>query len=168
MTDYRDWYKEVTGKRITAEEIGEILNMSRATVTRRLTEDKLTSDEIIALCRRLGAEPVMALVDLKRLTVGEVFEFLDSDGQLLDTASPEQLFYLLAEHMLSGDEKLRLARDVFGDALEKPHSNNRSLHVVRDSYDGTVEEFDPTQAHAADSSPLEQEEREKRGEEPID
>lgn len=143
MTDYRDWFKSVTGKRITAEEIGETLGLSRASATRRLTEDRLTSDEIITLCRKLGAEPVMALVDLNRLTVAEVFEFMDADGTSLATASPQQVIYKLAELELTGPDKLRLAQEFLGrDDLAARRSNNRAGDVDRVPY-----------AAVADSSP---------------
>lgn len=167
MIDYRDWFRSVAKRRITADDVAEVLEMSRATATRRLTEDKLTADEIIKLCRQLGAEPVMALVDLDRLTVAEVFEFMDSDGTLLTNATPEQLLYHLAKDGLSRDAKLQLAQEVFGDELEQIRKKSK-LRVVPLTYDGTVTEFDHTQPHAADSSMSEQEEREKRGEDPID
>lgn len=54
------------------------------------------------------------------------------------------------------------------DELAAKRSNKGAGHVDAGSYDGTVKEFDWSQPHAADSSADEQEEREKRGEEPID
>lgn len=143
MIDYRDWFKSVTGKRVTAEEIGETLGLSRASATRRLTEDKLTSDEIITLCRKLGAEPVMALVDLNRLTVAEVFEFMDSDGTALATASTKQLVFQLAETELSAPEKLRLAQTVLShDELAARRSNKSDSGVEGVPY-GAVADSSP-------------------------
>lgn len=140
MTDFRDWYKSVTGKRITADEIAEALNLSRATATRRLTEGKITADDIINLCRKLDVEPVMALVDLGKLTHAEVFDFMESDGTLLATASEEQLTYQLAEITLSKSDKLRLVRDfIENDELEHRRSNRHTpsveppLYAVADS-----------------------------------
>lgn len=46
--------------------------------------------------------------------------------------------------------------------------SDKGGRVDTGSYDGTVKDFDWSQPHAADSSINEQEEREKRGEDPID
>lgn len=53
MADFRSWFHTETGRRITAEEIGNILELSRASATRRLVNDAFTADEIIAMfcCR---------------------------------------------------------------------------------------------------------------------
>lgn len=170
MTDYRDWFKSVTGRRITADEIATALKISRASATRRLTDDKLTADELITLCRTLEVDPVMALVDFERLTQDEVFDFMDSDGTTLATATQEQLIYRLAEDSLSAVEKLHLAQEVLGrdDLSDRRRSNTKPGHVGPDSYDGTVEEWDPSVPHAADHSTDEQAAREQRGEDPVD
>ena len=55
------------------------------------------------------------------------------------------------------------------DDLAAKRSKSTAPDVQGDEYDdGTVRDFNYTQPHAADSSPNEQEEREKRGEDLID
>ena len=66
----------------------------------------------------------MALVELNHLTYDEVFSFVDSDGTMLATASPQQVIYKLAELELTGPDKLRLAQEVLGrDDLAARRSN---------------------------------------------
>lgn len=98
MTDYREWFKSATGRRVTAEEVAQILNVSRATATRRLT-DGLDSGDVIKLSRALSVNPVMALVDLDHLTHKEAVEFLDGEGQLVETADEGYLALVLAQRL---------------------------------------------------------------------
>lgn len=98
MTDYREWFKSATGRRVTAEEVAQILNVSRATATRRLT-DGLDSSDVIKLSRALSVNPVMALVDLDHLTHKEAVEFLDGEGQLVETADEGYLALVLAQRL---------------------------------------------------------------------
>lgn len=160
MNDYRTWFKSMTGRRITVEEIADIIKVSRATATRRL-QDGLAPDEIIKLCRKLNVNPVLALIDFDHLTFKEVLDALDGDGQLLATASKDQLIYRLAEDGLSPGQKLELSSSV----------RRNHLHTVSDGSDiddGTVRPFDYDIPHAADSSIDEDAERESRGEDLID
>lgn len=99
MIDYRDWLKSATGQRVTAEEIGTMLGMSRVSVTRRLTTDGLSADEIITVSRALRVNPIMALVDLGYLEHAEALDFLDSDGQLVETAEDGDLALELARRL---------------------------------------------------------------------
>ena len=61
MADFRSWFHTETGRRITA-------------------------DEIIALTRSLQLNPLLALTDLGRITEQEIWGYLESDGQLVETA----------------------------------------------------------------------------------
>lgn len=99
MIDYRDWYKSATGQRVTAEEIGKLIGASRPTVTRRLTQDGLTADEIIKVSRGLRVNPIDALVDLGHITEAEAMSHLDNNGKLLDTADEGELAIELARRL---------------------------------------------------------------------
>lgn len=162
-------------RKITVVEIAKHLNVSRNTARSRLDEG-LTSDEIIQLARALHLNPVTALNELGKLGVQEIFDYLDSDGTLLSTASPQQLIYQLAQDSLGLEEKGRLWKEVsdpkgYRDDLAARRAGapvsepSASLH---DDDDGLVQEWDDSVPHAADSSPDEQAEREKRGEDLID
>ena len=166
MIDYRDWYKSATGQRVTAETIGKLIGASRPTVTRRLTQDGLTADEIIKVSRGLHVNPIDALVDLGHITEAEAMSHLDNNGKLLDTTEDGELAIELARRpnpATRANEIDELASRRAGTPVSGPSA---SLH---DDDDGVVREFDyDPDEYAADSSPNEQEEREKRGEDPID
>ena len=142
---------------------------------RDLLKNGLAAEDVIAISRGLSINPVDALVELEKLTRDEVFNYLDGDAKLLATASIEELVYRLAEDTLSNVEKIELggaARSLLerddlaarrsGAPVSEPSA---SLH---DDDDGLVQEWDDSVPHAADSSPDEQAEREKRGEDLID
>lgn len=133
MTDEREWFTSAAGRRITATEIAELLNVSRRTATNRLTEG-LGSDDLIAIARKLGVSPINALVELGKLTYDEVFEFLDSDGTLVASASPEELLRALAEEMLPLDDRIEMgsiaqAMVAKRDDL-KARRNRKNTHVA--------------------------------------
>lgn len=99
MGDIRDWIKEVTKRRITAEEIAEILGVSRTTVTRRLQEG-MPAEDIIAIARACGASPVQALADLDYVTIKEVMDFLDDpEAKLVEAATDGELAIELAKRL---------------------------------------------------------------------
>lgn len=161
MNDYRTWFKSMTGRKITVEDIADIIGISRATATRRL-QDGLAPDDIIKLCRKLNVNPVLALVDFDHLTFKEVFDALDGDGQLLATASTDQLIYRLAEDGLSPGQKMELSSHI-------RRSHIKAVSDAPDINDGTVREFDyAPEEYAADSSIDETEARLERGEDIID
>ena len=176
MDKEKDWFSSMADRKITVVEIAKHLSVSRNTARSRLDEG-LTSDEIIQLARALHLNPVTALNELGKLEGQEVFDFLDSDGTLLTTASPQQLIYQLAQDSLGYEEKGRLWKEVsdprgYRDDLAARRSGapvsgpSASLH---DDDDGVVREFDYAPGeYAADSSPNEQAERERRGEDLID
>ena len=174
MTDFRDWLQRVHHQRITANDVAEALGISRATATRKLL-DGLDASDIITLCRKAHVNPIQALVDLGHLTDGEILDHLDDDGKRLVTAAPDELVFYLAQDMLSVDQKLALVRDVMSrteqsaegvDATVFELPNRQSARA--DTHDGTVTEWNEAEPSAADSSTDENEERIKRGEDPID
>lgn len=164
----KDWFSTAVGRKITVIEIAKHLGVSRNTARARL-DDGLTSDEIITLARSLHVNPVIALQELKKLTIEEILGFMDSDGTLLVTATPEQLTYQLAMAILTRDEAERLYQTFLPnkpvDDLEQARSRK---HPHVDPDDGIVREWDDSIPHAADSSPDEDALREERGEDLID
>lgn len=111
MDKEKDWFSSMADRKITVVEIAKHLEVSRNTARSRLDEG-LTSDEIIQLARALHLNPVTALNELGKLEGQEIFDFLDSDGTLLATASPQQLIYQLAQDSLGHEEKGRLWKEV--------------------------------------------------------
>lgn len=160
MIDYRDWFRSATGRRITAEEIGDILGLSRPSVTRRLTSpDGLSADEVIAVSRASNVNPVEALVDMGHLEVAEAMAFLDSDGQLVETADDGELALELARRLNPATKAPEINELEQARSKKRPHLNPE---------DGIVREWDDSVPYAADSSPDEDKLREERGEDLID
>lgn len=98
MIDYREWFKSATGQRVTAEEIAKILDVSRATATRRLMEG-LEASDVIKITRFLRGNPLMALVDLGFISQKEALDFLDEDGKLVATTDDGELALELARRL---------------------------------------------------------------------
>lgn len=161
MTDFRDWLQRVHRQRITANDVAEALSISRATATRKLL-DGLDASDIITLCRKTQVNPIQALVDLGHLTEDEVYSFLDNGRLMVDTATNGQLSLELARRLNPATMAATL------DEIES-RSNVVDFQSARpDTHDDTVTEWDEAEPIAADSSPDENEERIKRGEDPID
>ena len=111
MSTEKDWFTTATGRRITVIEIAKHLGVNRNTATTRLQEG-LTSDEIITVARKLHINPVLALEELEKITVDEIYDYVDSDGTLAATASKEELVFYLAESSLTIEQKHRLLERV--------------------------------------------------------
>jgi len=165
--DIKDVFASLAGHRVTAQDIADILNTSRNTVNLRL-KNGLDAEDIINTARGLHINPVDALVELNKLSRDEVFDFIEGGDKL----SIEELVYRLAEDTLSNIDKVELG--AAARALLKRGSTPRLTPVsdahasLPDEDDGTVMEWDDSIPHAADSSPDEQAERERRGEDLID
>ena len=159
--DIKQWLSENAHRRITDQDVADILGTTRKTANRRLNEG-LTADDLILICKTLGINRAMALVELDYVPHGDVLDYLDSNGALVATAADGELAIELARRLNPATRAPEI------DELAARRSNNGPSDVRGDSYDGTVREFDWTQPHAADSSPDEQAERERRGEDPID
>ena len=99
MTDFRTWIRSQTGRRVTAEQIGRVLGFSRTTITRRLADDDFTADELITLARHFDVSPLLALVDFDRVTDREVWDYLETEGQLVETADEGELALELARRL---------------------------------------------------------------------
>lgn len=169
-SDERDWFTSATGKRVTAVEMAEILNVSRNSVNTRLKRG-LDADEIIVISRGLGLSPIHALVELGKLTDNEVMDFLDGDGTLLVSASVDELIYQLADESLSVADKIALgaAAKALSEKRDARNKKMRSVATSTDTNDGTVKEFSyDAGEYAADNSVDEDEARLEGGEDLID
>lgn len=104
MTDFRQWLHGTHRIRATASELAEILDVSRATMTRKLIGDELTGDEVVLMSRHFDVNPVQALVDLGFIEESEVFTFLDQGGLLIETAEDGELALELARRLNPASE----------------------------------------------------------------
>lgn len=162
--EIKQWLSETSHRRITDQEIADILKVTRKTANKRLNEG-LPTDDLLALCKEFGINRTLALVELGHVPYQDVLDFLDSDGALVSTADEGELAIELARRLnpaTRANEIDELAARRSGAPVSGPSA---SLH---DDDDGLVEEWDDSVPHAADSSPDEQAEREKRGEDLID
>lgn len=172
-SDVKSVFASLAGHRVTAQDMADMLEISRNTANLRL-KNGLVAEDIITISRGLNANPVEALVELDKLTRTEVFDFLDGGAKLLATASVEELVYRLAEDTLSNADKIELGGAARA-LLERDDLASRRAgapvsgpHASLDDDDGIVRDFDWDEPHAADSSPDEDKLREERGEDPID
>lgn len=164
--DTKKWLAETSHRRITDDVIAQILNVTRKTANKRIN-DGLPADDLVTISRALDINPVQTLVELGHLEYDEVEDFLDSDGQLVATASPGQLSLELARQLNPATmapelDELAARRAVLPQSNDQGHPSPGSEH------DGTVRTWDSTIPHAADSSTDEDQAREERGEDPID
>lgn len=158
MSKETDWFASMAGRRVTVTEIAEYLGVSRRTATDHVN-DGLTSDELITVSRKIDISPIHALVELGKLTYQEAFDFLDGDGQLLATASTDQLIYQLAEDGLSPAQKLNLSSHLRKARKQPPHLTPMP-HLHDDDDDNVVDlhprdlSYNP-ESDVADPSPEE-------------
>lgn len=96
--DTKKWLAETSHRRITDDVIAKILNVTRKTANKRIN-DGLPADDLVTISRALDINPVQTLVELGHIEYDEVEDFLDSDGQLVATATPGQLSLELARQL---------------------------------------------------------------------
>ncbi|MBK4152697.1 hypothetical protein GWO62_05905 [Corynebacterium macginleyi] len=156
--EIKQWLSETSHRRVTDQEIANILKVTRKTANKRLNEG-LPTDDLLALCQEFGINRTLALVELGHVPYQDVLDFLDSDGALVSTADEGELAIELARRLnpaTRADEIDELASRRSGAPVSGP---SVSLHDDDDG--GIVREFDYSpDEYAADSSPNEQEERE--------
>ncbi|MDV2420174.1 hypothetical protein RAE03_10410 [Corynebacterium tuberculostearicum] len=163
--EIKQWLSETSHRRITDQEIADILKVTRKTANKRLNEG-LPTDDLLALCQEFGINRTLALVELGHVPYQDVLDFLDSDGALVSTAEDGELAIELARRLNPATRANELDELAARRAGAPVSGSSASLS---DDDDGVVREFDYSPGeYAADSSPNEQEEREKRGEDLID
>lgn len=172
-TDFTAWLKELAGDD-TQKTISQKSGVKESTLSRQLSRGTFRPEMVIALCRGYNHSPVTGLIETGYLNEWE------TDGVgipfALRKASNQQLLDEIIRR--SDPEALYLFGDPTGEAidyenvdapvtnLDAHRSNTQSAPA--DTHDGTVTEWDDSKPAAADSSPDENEERIKRGEDPID
>lgn len=141
--DVKNILGSMAGRRVIAQEIADALHISRNAANDRMNRG-LDAADAIQVARALAINPVELLVELGHLTRDDVFDFMDSDGTSLSTATQEQLIYRLAEDTLSPSEKLGLAQSVLGqDDLAARRSNTRDSDVEALPYAANRREVEP-------------------------
>lgn len=168
MTEHNEWFEKLT-QNSSGRAAADKADISPATMNRQLARGTLSAETVIALARAYGRPPVRALLETGYIFPEE--SGMLSVGELLHSLSDQQLVAELAHRI---DDEPAHWVGTFGEVVERstpPHLTpvsgpSGSLH---DDDDGVVREFDYEPGeYAADSSPNEQEEREKRGEDLID
>lgn len=166
--NFESWLNELIGDdtRATASKKADY---AQSTISRQLSRGYLRPETVIALCRAYDRSPVSGLIETEYIND---YELHGPDVEIaLHEATNEQL---LDEIMRRSDPQ---ARYLFGNEGDEeiiglaPHLTpvSEPSGSLPDDDDGVVREFDYSPGeYAADSSPNEQEEREKRGEDPID
>lgn len=162
--DIKQWLSETSHRRITDQEVAGVLKITRKTANKRLN-DGLPTDDLLALCKEFGINRTLALVELGHVPYQDVLDFLDSDGALVSTADEGELAIELARRLNPATR----ANEIDDLAVRRAGAPVSGPHGSLDDDDGIVRDFDYSpDEYAADSSPNEQEEREKRGEDLID
>lgn len=165
--NFETWLTELIGED-TRRTASSKAGMAESTLSRQLSRGHLSPEMVIALCRAYDRSPVAGLIQTEYIND---YELQGPDVEVaLREATNEQL---LNEIMRRSDPEARylFGNDVDDDAIGlAPHLTPVSdPHAsLQDEDDGTVMEWDDSIPHAADSSPDEQAEREKRGEDLID
>ena len=163
---HSEWFNRITGG-ASGNAAATKAHLPVASLNRHIAAERLTAEEVIALSRAYGISPVEGLAATGHITHEEATGMTaDSAAELL---SDPDLIRTLA-YRINADPQAWFGTfgELADDELAARRSNKGAGHVDAGSYDGTVKDFDWSQPHAADSSPDEQAEREKRGEEPID
>lgn len=96
--EIKQWLSETSHRRITDQEVADILKITRKTANKRLN-DGLPTDDLLALCKEFGINRTLALVELGHVPYQDVLDFLDSDGALLATAPDGDLALELARRL---------------------------------------------------------------------
>lgn len=168
MKEHKDWFANLT-QNASGRAAAELADIAPATMNRQLARNTLSAETVIALARAYGRSPVRALLETGYLLPEETG--IPSPDEILQSLSDQQVIADVARRI---DSEPAHWLGTFGEVIERegtPHLTpvsgpSDSLH---DDDDGVVREFDyDPDEYAADSSPNEQEEREKRGEDLID
>jgi hypothetical protein len=158
---HTEWFKRVT-RNDSNRRAADLANISPVTLGRQLKANELSADLIIKIAQAYNESPVVALVDLGFVSARWIQEVGTTTA--LTRASDEEL----TDELL---RRLRLLDDQPVDDLASRRAGvpvSGSSDSMQGDDDGLVQEWDETIPHAADSSPDEQAEREKRGEDLID
>ena len=140
--DIKQWLTETARRPIYDQDIAQILGVTRKTANKRINAG-LDASDLITVCRGLDINPVIALTELNYVTYDEVTDYLDSDGELVSTASAGTLALQLARLLnpaTRAEEIDELA------ARREAKKSNKTTPTVQDA------QYDPHK-HAAYSGP---------------
>lgn len=152
--------------------------IQKTTLFRQIDRGAISAENVILICQAYDIDVAAALIahgyctednfKVEALAVREALERADW-SEIFDEITKR----VNASPMFEGDFELSLDSPVHipepADLEEKrKRSNSTTGSVGSDEYDGTVTDWDDSTPHAADSSLDENEERLKRGEDPID
>mgnify|MGYP002712234108 CR=1 FL=1 len=165
--ELQEWLSTLPGSP-TVSQAADHSHVSKATLLRHAKTGKTTAEFVVTISRAYRVNEVESLVKLGFITDKAV------DGYGIEAALSSATNEELLEEILRRSDPQ--ARYLFGNEGDEetiglaPHLTpvsepSASLH---DDDDGLVQEWDDSVPHAADSSPDEQAERERRGEDLID
>lgn len=163
--ELQEWLNTLPGSP-TVSQAADHSGISKATLLRHAKTGKTTAEFTISISRAYEVNEVESLLALGFISRSAIDEY--GFKAALEGSTNQQL---LDEIMRRSDPQ---ARYLFGnDGTEDVIGLRPDFRVVShplDSMedDGTVMDFDWAEPHAADSSPDEQEERLKRGEDLVD
>lgn len=152
--EIKQWLSETSHRRITDQEIADILKVTRKTANKRLNEG-LPTDDLLALCQEFGINRTLALVELGHVPYQDVLDFLDSDGALVSTADEGELAIELARRLNPATR----ANEI--DELASRRSGTPAPGLHDDNDDGVVRNLHPRdlpltpECTVADTSPEE-------------
>lgn len=164
MTSTRWWqYIEPVISGMTMRDAAKKAGFNQSAFTRWKKGAKADPDFVVKFARAFSLNVLEALAEAELITEDEAnLREVTVDGPALSDATNEQLTDEVLRRLREGSQ----AFDEPVDELAERRSNTQSAPA--DTHDGTVTEWDGSKPAAADSSPDENEERIKRGEDPID
>ena len=162
-----EWLEKVTNN-ASVNAAANRAGIVQRTLSRQVERGEISAENVIAIAIAYGAHPVRALVDTGYL-----------DEKYARTVDPMTALRSVTEDQLADEVLRRMKRGLKTDVLTTDINDLAARRAgapvsgasdsMPDDDDGIVREFDYSpDEYAADSSPNEQEEREKRGEDPID
>lgn len=161
-----EWLEQVTNN-ASVNAAANRAGIVQRTLSRQVERGEISAENVIAIAIAYGAHPVRALVDNGYLdekyarTVDPMTALRSvTEDQLADEVLRRMKLGLKTSALTTGIDDLAQRRK--GTPVSGPSDS------LQDEDDGTVMDWDDSIPHAADSSPDEQAEREKRGEDLID
>ena len=158
MMKHSEWLTATTHND-SLRAVGRNADIPFRTITGQTEREAISAENIIKIAVAYGHNPVTALVDTGYLD--EHWATAADPIVALRTVTEEQLAEEILRRMKVGVET-----DSFTTPIDELAARRESARS--DTHDGTVTDWDGSKPAAADSSPDENEERIKRGEDPID
>ncbi|WP_123959746.1 hypothetical protein [Corynebacterium pseudopelargi] len=160
--EHAQWMQQITEDSVRSA--AKKIDVAPRTLATQLEKGRISPENVIAIAVAYDHHPVGALVDTGYL-----------DAKWAEQVDPARALRSVTEKQLADEVLRRMELGVeHGGALDTPvdelasRRTNGGTRSEVPSYDGTVREWDDTTLHAADSSPDEQAERERRGENLFD